>query len=308
MKHLLSALLLASVSLSLLASCAASQAQGYHAFDDSRKNIGIYLNNPEDVKRLEEQPDIYPWFENWYGREANNKLKFCRNNPQYTPMITWMPTGIPLSEIAEGKHDKYIKRFLGKITRVCPNRDILIRFAHEMELRPGYGAGWYSWQREGAENYKNAWIHLVTLAREINPGFKWIWAPNRADEYTTPYYPGDEYVDYVGLTLNHVSNRRFAYKYFQDFYELEGTRESLEAYGKKILICEVAYFSDDSARKASYLKSVFDYYKTDDRLCAVAFFNENKTEQKMFMISDNEEYMRIFCEGVRSVRNEETDE
>ena len=308
MKRFFCCLMLAVFGVSFLASCGSGRAQAYHSFDDSRKNIGIYLNSPHEFLKLEEAPDIYPWFEYWYGHQAMNKLRFCRKNPQYTPMITWMPTNISLAEIAEGKHDEYIKRFLGTVAKICSDRDILIRFAHEMELRPSYGAGWYTWQRWGGERtFKAAWIHVVTLGREIDPGIKWIWAPNRADEYSLPYYPGDEYVDYVGLTLNHASDKRFTYKYFEDFYTLEATKENLEAYGKKIIICELAYSCTDPERRASYYKTVFDYYQKDDRLAALVFFNEDKTETRMFRITDDERDMQIFCDGIRRLRNEKAE-
>lgn len=309
MKHTLFRLAALVLCLLALTSCAGIRHGEYHAFDDTKKNIGIYLDNPSDFLALEEQPDIYPWFQYWYGREADNKLMFCGRNPQITPFITWMPTDIPLDAIAAGQHDAYIRRFLENISKRCPNQDVLIRFAHEMEMRSIYGVNWYTWQKWGGEEtYKEAWIHVITIGREVAPNVKWIWAPNRADEYSLPFYPGDEYVDYVGLTLNLASNKRFTYKYFEDFYSLEATKENLEAYGKKVIICEASFSSDDPELKANYLKTIFDYFKKDDNIAAIVFFNENKEVYRMFKISDNEEFMRVFIDGIRGLRNEETTE
>lgn len=307
MKQALSVSVVLLLVLALFVGLIGNQGdRDYHAFDDSRKNIGIYLDELSEVKALEEAPDILQWFEHWYGEEANGKLSFCRENPSYTPFITWMPSNMSLKEIAAGEHDAYIRHFLRRIRRSCPRQDVLVRFAHEMEMRPDYGVGWYSWQVEdGARTYREAWIHVVTLAREIAPNIKWIWAPNRADEYSQPFYPGDEYVDYVGITLNHTANQRIMYRCFEDFYCLEATREELEKYGKKIIICETGYFEGDQERKARFLQSVFEYYKKDENLAAVVFFNENRSTTRQFKISDNEVYMQVFFDGIRELRKNE---
>ena len=282
-------------------------AQGYHPFDAERKNIGIYIDELSEWEALETAPNIFPWFENWYGAEANRKLSFCSDHPEYTPLITWMPNNVPLDEIASGMHDKYIRHFLQRVRRTCPRQDVLVRFAHEMEIRPNYGLGWYSWQigEDGGQSYREAWIHVVTLAREIAPNIRWIWAPNRADQYTKPYYPGDEYVDYVGITLNHKGDRRIPYRCFEDFYRLEATREELEKYGKKIIICETGYSEGDQTLKERFLQSIFDYYSKDENLAAVVFFNEDKSKNSQFKMTDNEAYMQIFYNGIRELSENE---
>lgn len=306
MKHRLTVLILICICQIVLVSCVSTRADRYHEFDDDRKNVGIYMEQAEELLDMDEQPDIYGWFEHWYGGMAENKLKFLRKNQEYTPLITWMPAEVSLQEITDGMHDAYIKEFLGKIAKACPNRDILIRFAHEMELRPEYNGGWYDWQQEDAEAYKNAWIHVVTLARETYPQFKWIWSPNHADEYAKPYYPGDDYVDYVGVTLNHYSNKKITYHYFEDYYAQEGIRDYLEAYGKKIIIAETSYSGDNEEIKARFLRSIFEYYRKDDKICAIVYFNFNITDSRMYKITDNEKYMEIFTEGIRSLHNEKT--
>lgn len=306
MKHRLTVLIVMCICLINLVSCGSTQADRYHEFDDNRKNVGIYMENAEEIRALDEQPDIYGWFEYWYGHVSETKLKYLEENPDLTPMITWMPDEIPLREVADGRHDAYIKRFLKIIARACPNRDILIRFAHEMELRPENQGGWYTWQQDGAEAYKSAWIHIVTLAREMYPQFKWVWAPNHADEYAKPFYPGDDYVDYVGVTLNHYSSKKTTYQYFEDYYAQEGIRDFLEAYGKKIIIAETSYSGDNEEIKARFLRSIFEYYRKDDKICAIVYFNFNITDSRMYKITDNEKYMQIVTEGIRSLHNEKT--
>ena len=278
-------------------------------FDDTRAHAGIYMDSVIKIKKMPVVPDLIPWFEQWGPVSVNSKLRYCRYLHDCTPFITWEPQDTSLEAIAAGEYDDYITEYLEMLTKTCPHQEILIRFAHEMEIRPGYGLGWFAWQYDdGGTCYVKAWRHIITIGRSINPFIKWVWSPNRADIYSEGYYPGDEYVDYVGLTLNHFSDRSLQYDCFRDFYETEGKRKNLEKYGKKIILSEVAYAGspdgENTEQKAAYLASIFDYVKSDDRIAAVAFFDENVNKNRQYMISDNKSYMDIYYEGVRSLGNE----
>lgn len=268
-------------------------------------NIGIYLNKPENILKLDVMPDIVGWFEDWNNKSSKNKIELFGTDHLAIPMITWQPTNIPLEDIAEGKHDDYIKGYFERLAIICPENDVLIRFAHEMEVRPDYEVTWYSWQdRENPDNYKQAWRHIVTLGHQYNSNIKWIWSPNRADEYAQDYYPGDEYVDFVGLTLNLPEERTSIHQTFSDFYVNEGTKENLELYNKPILISEVAYSGKNEEQKAAYLRSVFEYVKTDPKIVGIVFFNEDVSDHQLYRITDNELYMEVIYEEIRKIRDE----
>ena len=273
-------------------------------FDDTLKNVGIYLNDPAEVSRFSYIPDIIGWFDNWYGGVGKEKLYLAANNHLGTPVITWQPWGIDLESITAGEHDAYIFNYFQSLTAIAPNTDILIRFAHEMETRPKHPIAWYPWQGEtDSEAYIAAWKHLVNISRMINPHIKWIWSPNKADEYAKPYYPGDDYVDYVGVTMNlrETADYYNYYKNFEDYYTAEGEKKYLEQYGKKIIICEVGFSSPDVAAKRRYIRSVFDYLLEDPMIAGVVFFNENVAEASKFDISHNDEYLEEFNIGLERV-------
>ncbi|MBQ4513976.1 MAG: hypothetical protein II969_13365 [Anaerolineaceae bacterium] len=292
--------------------CSAQNTHGGHLyFDDTRKNVGVYLDELSDLQLFRNTPDILGWFENWYGPSAEEKLRFCASTKSMIPMITWQPMYVPLREIADGYHDAYIINWLQTLTTEAPDIDILVRFAHEMEFRPSYTTLWFTWLAEkDPEAYIAAWRHIVTLSREINPNIKWVWAPNMADVYTDPYYPGEEYVDYVGITVNlreSVTNYSY-YHSFADYYNIktgnrtEDRKNLLETYEKKIIISEAAYSNPDTETKRQYLKSIFDYLLEDPMITAVVFFNtDKKNPGEQFNFTNKEKLVEEFNQDFERV-------
>ena len=279
-------------------------------FDDSRKNVGVYMDEMTEFRNFRLRPDILGWFENWYGNAMTNKLNVCAAVQFAVPMISWQPNNIPLREIADGKHDAYIINYLNTLTENAPDIDILLRFAHEMELRPKYKISWYSWQAErDPDAYIAAWRHIVDLGHQINPRIKWVWSPNKIDEYAAPFYPGDEYVDYIGITLNmrETNDLYYFYKTFEEYYKTEGSKRAIEKYNKKIIISEVAYSGKDQDAKRLFIRSIFDYLLKDPNLAGVVFFNENKPDHNgnynEFNFTETDVYLEEFNQGLLRIRD-----
>lgn len=280
-----------------------SNIDRYLSFDDSKNNVGITMNDPKDIESLSITPDIVGWHETWFKDVSTDKIKMACNDFAYTPLITWQPSSVSLDDIANGKYDDYATSFFSRLGSECAQADVLLRFAHEMDWRPQYKEGWYTWQTaNNEESYKNAWIHLNAISKELAPNVKWVWSPNRADHYTTAYYPGDEYVDYVSLSLNHETDHPYVYSDFGAFYENEGQKAYLEKYNKKIIISEVAYSSNNTAAKSAYLESIFSYLENDPNIVGVVYFDFNVTDNKQFKISDNPTYMQVFYNAIEKFR------
>ena len=275
--------------------------EGYHAFDAEVKNVGIYMDSPVEFRALKITPDVLGWFDAWYRDPSAQKLELCGTEHLAIPFITWEPKDVSLQEIADGLHDEYIAGYLGTILEACPDNDVLIRFAHEMELGPDDGEAWYSWQDQEPQTYVAAWRHVVALGREINPNVRWVWSPNHANAYSEPYYPGDDYVDFVGITLNLPANRARFYSDFLEYYTLYGEKEQLERYGKKIVLSEVAYSEDEYGRRVKYIRSVFDAYAQMPDVSLVAFFNYDVSETQQYRIADDAPCMNSFYAGMNAV-------
>jgi hypothetical protein len=111
---------------------------------------------------------------------------------------TWEPRyGVTLQQIKSGAHDAYIDEVARRIGAV--GQRVLIRFAHEMNGR------WTSWPwlNQPPADYIAAWKRIVSRFRSLGAtNAEWVWAPNVIADSTndfSPWYPGDEYVDWTGL-------------------------------------------------------------------------------------------------------------
>jgi hypothetical protein len=79
---------------------------------------------------------------------------------------------------------------------------VLVRFAHEMN------GDWYPWaitNGNTAADFANAWKHVVDLFRAAGAtNVLWVWSPNilrgANSSQISQFWPGDSYVDIVGLT------------------------------------------------------------------------------------------------------------
>jgi hypothetical protein len=113
------------------------------------------------------------------------------------------------------------------------------------------------------------------------------------------WYPGDEYVDYISITLNHKANRVPSYPTFEDYFRQEGVEKYFNRINKKIILSEVGYANKDETRRGEYLQSVFDWVEQDDRICGVVFYNHNKMEESQYRFSDSRYLMDIWYNGLQ---------
>ena len=147
--------------------------------------LGAYVpNGPEDGNALDayaamvgQKPDIVMKYSNPTDPLLTPAEISNLESRGETPMVTWQlyksgwsgPT-IPLSSIAAGNYDSYLRR-AADLAKGLPF-DVMIRFGHEMN------GDWYGWGGQPAA-YVAAWRHVVSVFRgEGAANVKWVWSPN----------------------------------------------------------------------------------------------------------------------------------
>ncbi len=195
-----------------------------------------------------------------------------------TPMITWEPwpflageTKPVMAAILAGNYDDYIKRYANRIAEA--NVPVFLRFGHEPE-NPYYP--WSPQYKNTPEEYVAAWRYIVDMFRKEGvTNVAWVWNPWK-HKTMLDYYPGDEYVDWIGVTALNFgqANPDRVWRTFDDLYE--PFRRHLTRIKKPVMLAEFGT-TDFGGDKAAWLKSAlynisFDY----PEIKAVVFFNSDK--------------------------------
>ena len=189
------------------------------------------------------------WTWVWGGSAYAGRMVFT------VPMLP--DTGGTLSAGAAGLYDEHFRVMARNLVAGGQGAAVL-RVGHE------FNGNWYRWSiaaLNGAANYAAYWRRIVTAMRSV-PGaaFRFDWSPISGGSWVDgkllnpeAAYPGDAYVDYVGLDVYDQSwsaNRadpaaRWA-EYLDQPYGLRWHRSFAAAHGKPMTFPEwgVAYRTD----------------------------------------------------------------
>ncbi|MER7682189.1 glycosyl hydrolase [Streptomyces sp. NPDC096934] len=162
--------------------------------DKSPWQYGIVSSFTEEAGRA---PDIREYYSSWgddFDPEGN---AFLWRHGQL-PMMALVPSDTSLGDIAKGGSDVYIRRLASQVAAY--KGPLALSFAGEMN------GPWNSWgpRHTRPADFVAAWkrLHDIFTARGVD-NVIWVWSPHVTDSGTTaelrPYYPGDGYVDWVGL-------------------------------------------------------------------------------------------------------------
>jgi mannan endo-1,4-beta-mannosidase len=289
-------LALAAALFALLASTAtAAPPPG----ENHRIALGVWVANgdlhPKLLDRYSHQVGRRPVIVSLYPNWSNPPFDPGMLNPIWSrgavPLVTWEPwdrsgNGIPLQKIAAGRYDGYIRRSAAEAA--AWGNPILLRFAHEMN------GDWYPWGRQDGntpELYVRVWRHVVGLFRQAGAtNVQWVWAPNVNEEagplislpligggpsHPHPferYFPGDAWVDWVGLDgFNWGKSGEW-----QSFTEIFGSSyDSVTRLSSRPIIVTETASNERLGDKADWIRSAFrDEIPRFPRIRAVVWFDE----------------------------------
>ena len=288
--------------------------------------LGVYLPEmPGPMESLLEferligrRVALVHWFQAWGSDDRDFKKEVLQSLYEYgvIAVISWEPwerTKDPylrlhqpeyrLSRIAEGEFDAYIREW------ARDSKDfgglVLIRLAHEMNGR------WYPWSINRNDNTKEdfvlAWRHIHDIFQEEGvTNVQWVWNPNWNNEWTASKvreaYPGDEYVDWLGITIfnwgiNSVRNR------WDSLDDVLGWQYNFAIeYAKPIIIAELA--SDEAGgNKGQWILDTFQSLKTNyPEVRAAVWFNAATARYAGFIswsVNSSPEALEAFREAVK---------
>tara|TARA_R110002072_G_scaffold26754_3_gene88087 strand:- start:3273 stop:4187 length:915 start_codon:yes stop_codon:yes gene_type:complete len=147
-----------------------------------------------------------------------------------------------------------------------------IRWAQEMDDKSGQFI-WAGWK---PESYVSAYRRMNKICRAMAPEAKFMWSPlgyeNMAD-----YYPGDDFVDMVGLSVfSHQPWEEAILGESQSFADILGPRyERAMAFGKPIMVAELGFIGN-AEHVAQWNADVRSMGATFPALTGVVYFDQKE--------------------------------
>lgn len=140
------------------------------------------------------------------------------------------------SGIAEGTYDANMKAICDVLGTL--KSPVTLRWGHEMEDDNGQ----FIWAGWDPADYVSAFRRMIDVCRASAPSIQVMWSP-LGEEGMEKYYPGDDYVDLVGVSVfGFQAYDRLEFGHDRSFTEILGPRyERAAAFGKPVVVAEVGY-------------------------------------------------------------------
>ena len=250
---------------------------------------GIYVNptvanGPTNLATLEQDCGrtlalhlhYYQWTDTNLS-STSNFLKSVSNDMQNSRIpVTWLSDS--LTNITSGSDDSYIAGVAREIAAY--QGPIMVRWFIEMNLTGsnvapllGYPpkAGQASAQQiaTAQANYVLAWRRIRQIF-DTNGAFNviWLWNPGGGNDsapgrsvggYTDGFYPGDNYVDWIGV----VAYDRLADTFVNTFTtDAEYNYAAMAAHGKPLMIGETGAYNTNEANQVDFFNAAVSSLQT----------------------------------------------
>ena len=212
-------------------------------------------------------------------------------------MVSWH--GTTYRRITSGAADRNIAHMATRLAGM--RRPIMLRWGWEMN------GNWFAW--DGAHNgkrpsgYIKAWRRMHRIFREHGAGnVAWVWGPNWNSgpdvswNQFEHYYPGDAYVDWVGVSGYNFS-RESPKTLFTPIVSAYGGR-------KPIVLAETAAINHGPHTKARWIRKLSAYVRATPSIGAVVWFDTDnqKGTSRNFRPDSDAEALAAYQAMVRTSR------
>ncbi len=273
---------------------------------------GVFTgSNPASVAEFERKVDANPDYLAYFIHWANDRGAFpawlhgVAADKGRTLIIFWEASDFIIggtnqpdyaySRILAGDHDDYIRQFASQL-KDYGDRIILIPFSE-------WNGNWTPWSgtkngntpQEAVEAYR--YVHgFFDDAPNVSFGiaFNAASVPSTPENQIPRYYPGDEYVDYIGLDGFNMGYGTYGWETFDELFA-PGLR-TLAQYGKPTLLFSFAS-AEGPRSKADWLNDALNVQLPKyPHVIGFVYFNQNK--ERNWLLWSDEETFKVFTDYV----------
>ena len=158
-----------------------------------------YANIDQFAQAVGRQPNLVTYYSAWLEPFKVNFAAAAAKHGAKT-IVQIDARNISLTSIADGHYDDYLRSYAATVKAFSD--PVILSFDHEMN------GNWYSWGYTHASpaDFVNAWRHIVSIFRGQGArNVTWLWTVNIIDTLDDhvalpgPWWPGDSYVDLIGI-------------------------------------------------------------------------------------------------------------
>jgi hypothetical protein len=217
---------------------------------------------------------------------------------------------IYLKKIVDGKYDEYLKSIADALRDF--KKPVILRWAHEMNGTWYPYSGWFyggggdknkNGMPDGPERYIITWKYIHKFFGDIENVYL-FFCPNSKSlpnaEWNQPlkYYPGDKYVDIVGIDV--YNYRNIGWKSFEERAMPFLSALSMRGINKPVMIGEFGCTEGlGSGMKAEWISQAFKFVKQSP-IMAVAYFDEfDRISNRDFRIETSPESFKAMVKSLR---------
>jgi hypothetical protein len=241
-------------------------------------------------ENLAGQKPVWVYFSNnWFGnikfpaKEVETikdfgSIPFIRLMPRSDYLENKSDPVYSLQKIADGKFDKELNVWADDARNY--GEPLMVEFGTEMN------GNWFPWSGEhngkNPQFFKDAYIHIIKLFREKEVfNITWVFhvnydsAPNEEWNNMSAYYPGDEYIDWIGMSIYGSQNSKDEWINITDIFDNAYKNLAEISDNKPLAIFE--YGVVEHERKAEWIKTFFKLMKSEkySRIKGISYWHSN---------------------------------
>ena len=218
----------------------------------------------------------------------------------FTKELDW----IAVLEIINGQHDSQIKEWAEGLKRI--GEPVFVRPINEMN---GDWDPWCAWFfGKDTDLYIQAWRHMVDLFREAGAdNVLFVWNPHDRSypnfqwNNAHLYYPGDDYVDWIGLTgyNNGTSHPGDVWREFDEIYKPLYT-DYLQHYPDKPFMITEFSCNEVGGDKAKWIEKAMASLVNNYPNLKIATWFDNRDNAWLYQLDSTPEAFAAFQKGLKN--------
>jgi len=285
-----------------------------HLTEAHQNKVAFGVYDPDGDFKQEQvliEHKFTPWrLEN--AKEFTDAVKAARQASRF-PMVSlepwpweWneMTAETLFQDIVSGKYDSTLENIFKAARQEAPQK-IMLRWGHEMEM-----VGQYPWAKADSKGYIASYRYIVDFSRKMGlTNILWVWSP-AGNKEAYSYWPGDEYVDYIGVSIyaSKALDNAYGHAKTRSFEQLLSEKYWFGDYFKKPMIVAEFGVSDDVEDKSAWLADVPTSLNKFPKIKALIYFNQIQPEIVPFPIGQpnwglNHKEVKILADSWKEFNN-----